>query len=112
MDCVAETVYYEARGEGEDGMRAVAHVIYNRAREQGVSPCVIVRQPGQFAKSKGKPNPRDPQWRLAVKISINPGTDLTNGATYFHNRTVKPYWIRKLKVTFSFGGHIFYAKKK
>ena len=111
MDCVAETVYYEARGEGETGMRAVAHVIYNRAREQGVSPCIIVRQPNQFAPSRGKPSASNQAWRVAVRVAQNPGVDLTRGATYFHNLTVRPYWIRSLRVTFSFGGHIFYARR-
>lgn len=109
MDCVADTVYYEARGESEEGMRAVAHVIYNRAREEGVSPCIIVRRPNQFARGPSRPNDR--QWQIAKRISINPGQDLTRGATYFHNRSVRPYWIRSLIVTFTWGGHIFYAKR-
>lgn len=108
MDCVADTVYYEARGEGEEGMRAVAHVIFNRAKQEGVSPCIIVRRPNQFAK--GPSRRKDSEWRLAKKVSLNPGWDLTRGATYFHNRSVRPYWIKSLKVTFTWGGHIFYRK--
>lgn len=106
MDCVADTIYYEARGESEDGMRAIAHVIYNRAKKEGVSPCIIVRRPNQFAK--GPKHPKSDRWKIAKKISINPGWDLTRGATYFHNRSVRPYWIRSLKVTFKLGAHIFY----
>lgn len=111
MDCineVASTVYAEARGEGEIGMRAVAHVIINRSKEKGVSPCIIVRQPKQFARGPSKP--KDKQWQIAKRISMNPGVDITKGATYFHNLTVRPYWIRSLKVTFRFGNHIFYRK--
>jgi N-acetylmuramoyl-L-alanine amidase len=108
MDCVADTVYYESRGEGEVGMRAVAHVIYNRAKEEGVNPCIIVRRPKQFARGPSKPG--DPLWQLARRIAINPGKDITHGATYFHNRSVRPYWIKSLRVTFTWGGHIFYAK--
>lgn len=108
MDCVADTVYYEARGEGVEGMRAVAHVILNRAEEEGVSPCIIVRRKAQFAT--GPSRPRDKLWQIAKKISINPGKDLTRGATYFHNRSVRPYWIKRLVVSFTYGGHIFYRK--
>ena len=46
MDCISEVasvVYAESRGEGEQGIRAVIHVIMNRSKEQGVKPCVIVR---------------------------------------------------------------------
>jgi spore germination cell wall hydrolase CwlJ-like protein len=109
MDCVAETVYYEARGEGETGMRAVAHVIFNRAREQGVSPCVIVRQPGQFVRSRGRPRTSS-TWSHALRISNNPGPDITRGATFFHNRSVRPSWSYRFRVTFTWGGHIFYRR--
>lgn len=109
MDCVANTVYYEARGEGEQGMRAVAHVIFNRAKKEGVSPCIIVYRPNQF-KSKGGSIKDKKAWTLAKSISINPGWDFTKGATFFHNRSVKPGWSYKLRVTYSAGGHIFYRK--
>ncbi len=69
MDCIADTVYYEARGEGEQGMRAVAHVILNRSKEQGVSPCVIVKRPNQFATGPSKHYNK--QWKLAKRISLN-----------------------------------------
>ena len=34
IEVVAATLYHEARGEGEEGMRAVASVIYNRAHQK------------------------------------------------------------------------------
>lgn len=107
MDCVAETVYYEARGESEQGMRAIAHVIFNRAEKEGVSPCIIVRRPNQFAKPKKKITDWK-SWKLAKLISENPGKDFTKGATYFHNYSVKPSWSYKFRVTYRLGGHIFY----
>lgn len=109
MECineVASVIYAESRGETERGMRAVAHVIFNRAKEQGKKPCFIVKQPKQFAKGIYKPS--DPLWQLARKKVLNPGRDLTNGATYFHNRTVRPYWIKSVNVTFAYREHIFY----
>lgn len=108
MDCINEvvnTVYYEARGEGETGMRAVAHVIYNRSKEQGKRPCIIVAQRGQFARGPSRPNDRS--WQLAKRIVQSPGRDITGGATYFHNTSVRPNWYR-LRVVFRFGNHIFY----
>lgn len=106
MDCVANTVYYEARGEGEDGMRAVAHVIYNRAKKSGQPPCIVVKKPKQFASG---PKPKDGKlWNKAKRIANNPGPDLTRGATFFHNLTVKPYWSYKFKITLRLGNHIFY----
>lgn len=109
MDCVANTIYYEARGEGEQGMKAVAHVIYNRAKKWSLHPCKVVNQPNQFAT--GKSRPHDAAWRKALAIAINPGVDITRGATYFHNYSVRPSWIRSMIVTYRFGGHIFYRKR-
>ena len=108
MDCVAQTVYYEARGEGENGMRAVAHVIYNRAKNSGKSPCIIVREPNQFVRGRVVKDKRG--WEVAKRIASNPGSDLTNGATYFHNLTVRPRWSYNLKVTYKWGNHIFYRR--
>ncbi len=106
MDCVAEVVYHEARGEGELGMRAVAHVIYNRAEERDMTPCQVVRQPFQFAISG--PISNNNQWRVAQRVANNPGPDITHGATYFHNLSVRPRWSYNMTVTFRFGNHIFY----
>ena len=110
MDCVnevANVAYYEARAS-ENNMRAVVHVILNRAKERGVSACVIVRQPNQFA-TRGRIKEHG-RWRLAKTIALNPGRDITKGATFFHNLSVKPYWSYKLRITYRIAGHIFYAK--
>jgi spore germination cell wall hydrolase CwlJ-like protein len=110
MDCineVANVAYYEARSS-EQNMRAVIHVILNRAKEKKVSTCVVIRQPNQFA-TRGPIRERS-RWQLAKKIALNPGRDITGGATFFHNLSVKPRWTYKLRVTYRIDGHIFYAK--
>lgn len=111
MDCateVANVVYAETRGEQQTGMAAVLHVILNRAKEQGVRPCIIIKQKNQFARGLHKPN--DPTWKLAKKLVLSPGKDPTRGATYFHNLTVRPSWSYKFRISFRFGEHIFYKK--
>lgn len=109
MECVdtaASVVYAEARGETEIGLRAVAHVLLNRAKEQKKPICQVAKQRGQFAK--GLYRPKDPNWQLAKKLVLTPGRDITGGALFFHNNTVKPYWIRKVKVSFKYNKHTFY----
>lgn len=109
LDCVADTIYHEARGEGETGMRAVAHVIFNRAKERNASsPCVIVYEPNQFKYSGRITNTR--LWNLAKSIAQNPGPDITSGATYFHNTSVRPSWSYRFTLTFRFGNHLFYRR--
>ena len=48
FDKAVRTVWGEARGEPEDGQRAVASVILNRARSAGMSPTDVVLAKGQF----------------------------------------------------------------
>ena len=36
VTCLARTIYWEAKGEGEEGMRAVANVVLNRLGTAGV----------------------------------------------------------------------------
>ena len=43
--------------------------------------------------------------RALKKIAINPGIDITR-ATYFHNYTVRPKWIRKPSL-FTYMGNPF-----
>src|SRR5690606_21735492 len=46
LECLTQAVYYEARGEGRDGMRAVAQVVLNRVRHPAFpkSVCGVVFQ--------------------------------------------------------------------
>ena len=46
LECLTQAVYYEARGEGRDGMKAVAQVVLNRARHPAFpkTVCAVVYQ--------------------------------------------------------------------
>lgn len=108
-DATVSVIYAEARGETDLGMKGVAHVILNRAKEQQKPACQVVKQRGQFAK--GLYRPKDPNWQLAKKILLNPGRDFTRGATYFHSLRMRhrPHWAKYLKVTYRYKGHVFYS---
>jgi spore germination cell wall hydrolase CwlJ-like protein len=124
-DCLAEAMYYEARGEGQDGQLAVAEVIYNRMRS-GSYPktiCQIVfegsrlRTGCQFSftcdgELHYARNPR--VWRhmrrLALQIVLGQVQlgDLTGGALSFHAVSVAPGWSDSMEQTTQIGNHIFY----
>ena len=105
IHCVATAIYGEARGESETGKRAVAHVIYNRAKHRKLTPCQVIRQKGQFT-FKVKKSYKGPTWDSVYRIATNPGIDPTAGAYYFHNKRVKPGW--HLRRTATIGGHLFF----
>lgn len=111
----------EARGEGRDGMRAVLHVINNRAKLSGKSWPEIVYAPLQFTSMTYGKDPElclvpvtpDGQFATAYDLAdaVYQGTDpdITNGAThYFNPNIVLPSWAAKLTQVATIGHHIFF----
>ena len=130
--CMAEAMYFEARGEGWRGMLAVGVVIRNRVAPPGYpSPiCGVVRQgrlsDGLMRKWQcqftffcdGKPE--DPEdraaWSMAQglsKIVIEGQVMLTGmeGVTHYHTTSVQPPWAKQFAAKRRIGSHIFYGPK-
>jgi spore germination cell wall hydrolase CwlJ-like protein len=123
ITCLALTIYYEARGESEQGKLAVGHVVMNRTRDgrfpDGV--CDVVREGGeqrhqcQFSwwcdglsdRPRDKPALRQ-SLRLAEAIYDGCLPDPTRGALWFHSTAVKPAWSRTSGPGKKIGRHVFY----
>jgi len=88
----------EARGEGYQGMLAVAEAMRNRGRIKGVDGCFYI------------PVERDPvlQAHKAWKESKN--SNITNGADHWHADYINPWWAKYGIKTAKIGKHIFYKK--
>jgi len=117
MLCLALTVFFEARGEPEQGKYAVAEVVLNRAESRNLDVCEVVYEKNQFSWVKGwngKVPINKPGWEAAVAIANTTldkgGTNYTNGATYFHSKRVKPRWKAVYAITI--GNHVFYRSLK
>lgn len=116
LNCMAEALYHEARGEGTRGQAAVAEVILNRvdSRQFPSSVCGVVNQPSQFSYTIGgrKPIKNKSAYLRAREIArtalAGAPRDLTGGATYFHTPAVRPSWSRRFQRTVQIGQHIFY----
>lgn len=124
--CVALNVYFEARGEPEQGQYAVAIVTMNRAKGDVKRACSVVLRHKQFSwtstktvKVKGGhrllhtaiPKERE-AWERAVEVAENvvkgKVKDFTGGATHFHANTVQPGWRLVMQKVQIIGRHIFY----
>jgi spore germination cell wall hydrolase CwlJ-like protein len=122
-ECLAEALYFEARGESVRGMFAVAEVILNRV-DRGDYPnsvCGVVHQ-GTGARyacqftytcdghAETIHEPR--AWRTVGQVArlMIDGAPraLTDGATHYHTRAVNPSWAGRLPRTASIGSHYFY----
>lgn len=121
--CMALTLYFEARGEGRDGMLAVGHVVLNRIASEDFpdTPCAVVREGGetppcQFSwwcdgLSDWPQNNR--AWWRALKLAIalldgRGGRDPTDGALFFHHDGVDAAWHRRRERTVQIGRHVYY----
>jgi N-acetylmuramoyl-L-alanine amidase len=120
--CLALTLYWEAKSEGAEGMRAVASVVLNRVAHPAFpsSVCAVVTQGGEQPPCQfswwcdGKSDrPTDPQaWRLAQRLAkaalADPPPDRTRGALFFHNTSIATPWAQKRVRTAQIGRHVFY----
>ncbi|MEI4232496.1 cell wall hydrolase [Roseovarius sp. D22-M7] len=123
--CLAEALYFEARGESVKGQFAVAEVILNRAdsAEYPDTVCGVIRQGTgrkyqcQFSyKCDGMAETIgnraafrqvDTVARLMVQGAPR---RLTDGATFYHTKAVSPRWSRVFARTTTIGVHHFYRK--
>ncbi len=121
--CLAQAVYFEARGEPFSGQVAVAQVVHNRVVEKDMSYCKVVfegstrRNACQFSfacdgKSDAATDKVSWQRALMVASLVRGGNmrDLSGEATFYHANYVSPTWSKSLKVTASIGNHIFYRQ--
>ena len=123
--CLAEVMYYEARGEGMAGEEAIAEVVFHRMHHRGYpsSICGVVYQgladaPAcqfSFACNGEMRRPKvAADWAraklLAAKILSGYTIlgNITGGATSFHAVDVDPEWAGSLERTVQIGNHIFY----
>ncbi|MGC1506609.1 MAG: cell wall hydrolase [Sulfitobacter sp.] len=121
--CLAEALYFEARGETVKGQFAVAEVIMNRvksARFPG-SLCAVINQgtgkkyqcqftytcDGQ-AEVIREPRAFARVGKIARYMIDGKVPSLTEGATHYHTTAVNPRWARVYTRTAKIGVHLFY----
>ena len=118
IKCLAQAVYFEARGEALTGQLAVARVVMNRA-SSGLYPsdyCSVVTQRSQFSfvHNGHIPNADESSgaWLHAKAIARIAHEDLwrseAGNALYFHASYVHPGWANQKTQLARIDTHIFY----
>ena len=123
--CLADALYFEARGESVIGQFAVAEVIVNRANSSKFpdTVCGVVNQGTNKNRYKcqftymcdGLLESIDDKasyaraGKKAKMILWDVKINLTNGALYYHAKSVNPSWAKKLVRTGIIGDHKFYS---
>lgn len=123
--CLAEALYFEARGETVEGMFAVGEVIMNRVASPAFpnTLCGVINQGTgrrfacQFtytcdgaAEEIHEPASWDRVGKVARLLVDGAPRTLTDGATHYHTRSISPRWARVFARTTSIGSHHFYRQ--
>jgi len=124
MTCLAQAVYFEARGEPLAGQFAVAEVVLNRVDDPRYPDriCDVVFQNESwkhrcqfsFACDGRSDTPRHTSaWFTAQMVAALAAEDrervVAGPATHYHATYVSPTWATGLQKTTQLGRHIFYS---
>jgi N-acetylmuramoyl-L-alanine amidase len=123
--CLAENIYFEARGEPLEGQYAIAEVTMNRLASPHFpdTVCDVVhdtrwdrlrrRLVAHFSWTAfERSDPKGPAWDLAMKVATavydQKYTPVMPDALFYHATYVNPYWAKSKRVVAKIGNHIFY----
>lgn len=126
LHCLAEAIYFEARGEKKVGQQAVAEVIINRVKSDKFPDkiCEVVSQGGSYRDKcqfsfncDGLPesiSEKDAYAEVrmlafrALQGEIKP---VVGEATHFHATWANPRWASVFEKTAEIGRHVFYHEQ-
>tara|TARA_B100000941_G_C28322736_1_gene457381 strand:+ start:105 stop:566 length:462 start_codon:yes stop_codon:yes gene_type:complete len=132
-ECLAENVYFEARGQGAAGWVAVAQVTLNRVQDKRFpnTICEVVKQGLTYENGYPIKNKCQFSWYCDGKSDkikniivynkivelmnyiLDQGLfDFTDGATHYHADYVRPDWAKTKTKTIEIEDHIFYRWEK
>lgn len=132
IKCLATNAYFETRGESYAGKLAVMWAVKNRVTSSQFpsSYCRTIHQKTSSVLEDIRVTSCAFSWACDDRVGVNRaqyleleqmarefmegklGPDITSGATYFHNLTVRPSWARKLQRTVTIDNHVFYRTKE
>jgi spore germination cell wall hydrolase CwlJ-like protein len=130
LKCLATAIYFEARGEPEDGQLAVAQVVLNRVKNPAYpnTVCGVVyqnktkRNRCQFSfacdgradriTDKAAWEQAEALAKKSVEEQSTTFIDEVGSATHYHATYVRPRWASRMTQTDKIGRHIFYNTRR
>ena len=125
LRCIAQNIYFEARGEPLEGKLAVGHVVMNRMADRRFprKACSVIRQGGErrlhrcqfswWCDGRSDTPRKEEAWQesmvLATLLKAGLIPDPTGGALWYHANYVNPDWATRLNRSRKIGKHIFYV---
>ena len=116
LNCLAQNIYHEARGEPIEGQIAVALVVTNRVIsglfQNTVCGVVYAKEQFSWTQDSTKTIVDAKAFKVAKEIAagvLDQSIHLPDfTALYFHNRTVRPQWRKTKLLVAQIGNHVFY----
>ncbi len=114
---LAINAYHEARGESFAGMKAVCHVVLNRAKRREQTVKEVVLAPMQFSWHNGGVFPAIKEYGslcTAFKAAEEALSEWQKGEClhgadhYFADYIKPPVWAKEMKKVAEIGKHIFF----
>lgn len=124
LTCLAVALFFETRGEPQEGMEAVANVIINRVEDKRYpnTVCGVVNARKAFSYTHDGLHD-DPtrhtgyQDKKAWVQSQEVAKDALQGnllgitSTHYHATNVLPFWTKHYKLDTRIGNHLFYTNE-
>jgi len=126
LQCLAENIYFEGRGEPLNGQYAIAEVTLNRFRSPYFPKtiCGVVHDTRwdrarrrfvahfSWTEMEDRSDPWGPAWQQAMSVATAVYDDaympLVPDALHYHATSVQPYWANNKRSVAKIGNHIFY----
>ena len=111
LGALTRVVYGEARGESDEGKKAVAWTVINRHKKSGKSIQFEATKKSQFCCYSGEmkeTNARDKCKQIADDAIKGINSDPTGGATFFYSGNNVPSWAKGKSPCATIGGHKFF----
>ena len=106
VECLAKTIYSEARGEALKGQIAVGYTVINRKKQTGKTVCRTVS--AGYTQRWIPANDREQFVKISSLILAGKITSPIGDRDSFDAYSRRPLWARHIKHAVRIGNHTFY----
>ena len=110
LDALTRVIYWEARGESDEGKKAVAWTVINRTKKSGKFIKDEATKKSQFYcfPEEMEQKVKDKCEKIAKDAINGISSDPTDGATFFYSGNKVPSWAKGLSPCKIIGCHKFF----
>lgn len=108
LDCLVNTAIREGENQTEKTQAGIMYVIHNRAKRNHESYCATVNKRNAFSHRRFNIRSKQKVIELARQVMGGSIMDPTNGALFFHDKSIRRNPFRHTSRTTKLGDMFFY----